>query len=57
MKYLVQQYQVVWPTGGRDTVKLKAPLLTGDIERTRKELKNRHKGSVGINLTYIEYDE
>lgn len=57
MKYLIQSYQVVWHTGGRDTVKLKEPILTGDLEATRKMLKNKHAGCAGINLTYIEYAE
>lgn len=55
--YLIQSYQVVFATGGRDTIKCKVPILTDDVERTRKELKARHKGCVGINLTYTEYNE
>ena len=56
MKYLIKQYQVVWPTGlGRDTVKLKTPILTGNLQALKEILKKKHKGCAGINLTYIDY--
>lgn len=53
MVYLIQQYQAVWSSGQRDTVKFPNPLATDSLEKIRRELKKKHD-CAGINLTYIE---
>lgn len=54
MKYLIQRYQIVYPSGGRDTVNLNPPVLSYDKEVFRMVKKRENPDSVGINLVYTE---
>lgn len=57
IKYLIQRYQVVFAGGQRDTINLIPPVLTFDIEGFRKTVRAKHPTSVGVNLTYQEFEE
>ena len=54
MKYQINGYQLIWPDGRRDTVKLSQPVLCGDIEAERGRIKKRHEGAA-VNLNYTEF--
>lgn len=53
MKYQVTSYQLIHSSGSRDTVKLLTPVTITDIEKYRKELREKHNYAV-VNLNYTE---
>lgn len=57
IKYLIQRCQVVYLGGQRDTVNLIPPVTTFDLEGFRKTVRAKHPTSVGVNLTYQEFEE
>lgn len=55
MKCLITSYQLIHPSGARDTIKLLVPVLLNDtdIEDYRNELRQRHSHAA-VNLNYTE---
>ena len=53
-KCQINGYQLVWPDGRRDTVKLSQPVICGDIEAERGRIKKEHEGA-SVNLSYTEF--
>lgn len=51
MEYQITGYQLVYANGSRDNVKLRQPVMTGDIEKERKRIKQAH-GAQHVNLCY-----
>jgi hypothetical protein len=52
-KYQIVSYQLVYASGSRDTVRLRAFIEVTDLEKYRAELKKRYN-CAGVNLTFIE---
>ena len=52
-KYQITSYQLVYASGGRDTVKLFMPVMVDDLEKYRNSIRATHE-FVGVNLTYTE---
>lgn len=46
-------YQLVYASGGRDTVKLFMPVMVDDLEKYRNSIRATHD-CIGVNLTYTE---
>lgn len=57
MKFLIQRFQLVYPSGRRDTVNLKTPVLVSDTEAFIRRKLKRYPHAVGVNLTFIEYED
>lgn len=54
-KYQITGFQLIYPDGRRDNVKLQQPLFVEDIESFRNKLKEAHE-CVNINLSYTDLD-
>ena len=52
-KYQITSYQLVYASGGRDTVKLFMPVMVDDLEKYRNSIRATHD-CIGVNLTYTE---
>lgn len=52
-KYQITSNQLVYASGGRDTVKLFMPVMVDDLEKYRNSIRATHE-CVGVNLTYTE---
>ena len=52
-KYQITSYQLVYASGGRDTVKLFMPVRVDDLEKYRNSIRATHD-CIGVNLTYTE---
>lgn len=52
-KYQITGYQLIYPDGRRDNVKLQQPILVDEIEPFRNNLKTEH-GCINANLSYTE---
>lgn len=52
-KYQITGFQLIYPDGRRDNVKLQQPLFAEDIEFFRNKLKEEHE-CVNVNLSYTE---
>ena len=50
-KYQITSYQLVYASGGRDTVKLFMPVMVDDLEKYRNSIRATHD-CIGVNLTY-----
>lgn len=52
-KYQITSYQLVYASGGRDTVKLFMPVMVDNLEKYRNSIRATHE-CIGVNLTYTE---
>lgn len=52
-KYQITSCQLVYASGGRDTVKLFMPVMVDDLEKYRNSIRATHD-CIGVNLTYTE---